>query len=184
MSTLENIIDKILQDANEKKEIIFSELEEEKTRLEKIEDERIKEEEQRILDSAKREAKDLLKRELSIVQLKARDIELEAKQDMITKVLEAVISRLENLSKEDYLSYLEKALEELKPSKDAKVFVEDRFLDYIHNAKLDYNISEETVQSGFKVSDGNINYNNDFRSIVESQREEVESKILTTLFGE
>lgn len=184
MSTLQNIIDKILEDANEKKENIERVVIEEKRNLQEKEDIKIQKEENNILETANREGKDIIKRALSIAELRARDTELEAKQEMITKVLEAVIEKLENLSEKDYLSYLENALKELNVSKDAVVFVEDRFLDYVHNARTNYNISEKTVNSGFKVSDGNIIYNNDFRSIVESKREEVEADILQALYGE
>ncbi|MDO5755103.1 MAG: V-type ATP synthase subunit E family protein [Tissierellia bacterium] len=182
MSSLDNIVKKILLDAeNEKKDILSDAEEIQEKNLIRSSNES-KDEVENIMERAKRQGEQIKEKKVSAATLRSRDIKLAAKQEVVDKVLDRVVETLENMDDQKYLEYLEKSLGSLSLDSKDEVRVQKDKLDVVKNANLKYNISDETVNSGFSILKGNILYNNDFKSLVESRKDDFELEIVKSLF--
>ena len=52
----------------------------------------------------------------------------------------------------------------------------------VEKAGLGYQLSDENIQSGFAVDNGNVRLNNDFESLIEFQKDDLETEIVAKLF--
>ncbi|MDO5717786.1 MAG: V-type ATP synthase subunit E [Tissierellia bacterium] len=181
MSNLENITQKIMEDA--KKTVAEIDMETGakteqiiKTRV----DEAIKVKE-KILERAKLNAASAKDKIISTAQLKARDEQLTAKQRVMDRVFEKSKEKLKNLSDEDYLGFVEKRLKELN-LKDSKEIIAQKGREKLLESK-GYKVSTgESVDSGFAILDGKTVINYDFSDLVDFNRLDLEGEIAKILF--
>lgn len=61
---------------------------------------------EQIIEKTKREAKTKAERVISNTHLKVRNNKLEAKQEMINKVFDEAVIKLQNLPQEEYLNFI------------------------------------------------------------------------------
>ena len=182
MAGLENILNKIIKDAEEKAQLIIKEAEEkEKTIIEN------REEEGRFLankigEIAEREREDILKRSKSSEELKARDKILSEKNRIIDEVLEKVVSELENLSEDDFVKFLKNNLGD-ENLKGGTIDIPQKYRDAVEKADLGFKISDKDLKSGFVLNKDNLIYNGDFRSLVKSEIEDLEKFLAEKLFS-
>ena len=147
MAGLENILNKIIKDAEEKAQLIIKEAEEkEKTIIEN------REEEGRFLankigEIAEREREDILKRSKSSEELKARDKILSEKNRIIDEVLEKVVSELENLSEDDFVKFLKNNLGD-ENLKGGTIDIPQKYRDAVEKEDLGFKISDKDLKSG------------------------------------
>lgn len=106
MSNLNNIINKILEDAKIKSEEIIKNAQEEEEKIshKKVQEAKVLEKE--ILDRALRESVTKKERIISNSQLKVRNEKLEAKQKVIDKVFNKAIEELSEMPMETFNKYL------------------------------------------------------------------------------
>lgn len=108
MSNLENITQKIVDDATKKAEDIIREASEKKQEMINIEEERAKSEAKKILDKALANS-DLEKDKIiSSSNLKLRDEKLKMQGEILNKVFEAAKEKLTNVDDKVYKEFIEK----------------------------------------------------------------------------
>ena len=147
------------------------------------ENKKIQKEVDAINDKAQERKLNALKeRVISNANLKSRDMILQAKEELADDILEKVLERLKNIDTKKYLKFVENILKKLNLSKNAEVMVSKDMKLALGDKILDYKISDQTVESGCSIKDGNLIYNNEFSNLIEFNREELEREILNKIF--
>ncbi len=182
MSNLENIINEILEDAKRESEEILSKANQEKEKIIETKIDEANQEKDTILKKAESEAKSAYDRHISQVTLKSRDNALFAKQEVIDDVIQKIKDKLKGLSLEDYKKYLSSNLSKMNLQKDDVLMLQSDKYDSLKDEDFGAKISQETVESGFCIKRGNVLINNDFSSLVDSMKDELEVEIAKTLF--
>lgn len=185
MSNLENLTQKILDDAKSSADEI---LQEAKHKKEGLVSTRIKEAErqaERLIERAMGEAITLKERAVSNAELKVRDEKLSAKRNVIERIFQLAKSRLMNIGENDYIDFLKNNIKELNLKGTEILIVPEKMRESVKNTGLALKISDtETVNSGFMIKDNNTILNFTFDSLVDYLREELESDIARSLFKE
>ncbi|SHI61988.1 V-type ATP synthase subunit E [Lutispora thermophila] len=185
MSNLENLINKIIEDA--KKEADKISQESAKVRQD-ILNSRINEANEirkKILEKAENEAAMIKDRIISNAELKVRDEKLKAKQHTIDRVFELSKDRLKELSGEEYVKFLTNNLKSLNLKGTEVLIIPEKMKEKVKAiASLPKISNDETVDSGFILKDNDVEINFSFDSLVDYLREELESEIAKHLFKE
>jgi len=199
LSNLENLTSKIIEDANKEAEELLSEAKKEEN---KIVDEKVKKgnkAKEQIIEKSKREAKTKAERIISNTHLKIRNNKLEAKQEMINKVFDEAVIKLQNLSKDEYLDFVKSSILSLDIEGDEEIIISPNDKDKMDvNFMLTLNnklkakgkkgllkISNENrnIKGGFILYKNGIEINNSFEALVDSLRDELEQEIIEALFS-
>lgn len=185
MSNLENLTQKILDDAKTSANAI---LEEAKSKNEGIVSSRVmdaKEKSKRIVDKAIDEAKMAKDRVVSNSELYVRDEKLKAKQGVMDRVFVMAKDRLNNLNEDDYVSFVKGTLKNLNLNGTETLIVPEKFRNKIKTVGIVNKVSDtKTVESGFLIEDGKTVINYTFNSLVDYLREELEANIAQVIFKE
>ena len=182
MAGLENILNKIIEDAKTKADEIIKEAEEKQHLVVEKREDDAKFLTDKINEISKKEREDILKRAKSSAELKARDNILAEKHKLIDKVLEEAVAELENLSEEDFIKFVKNNIKGVE-DKNSILDVPSKYRDAVKNADLGFKVSETDVERGFVLHNGNLIYNGDFKSIVKSEREDLEKFLAEKLFS-
>ena len=183
MSNLDNLVAEILQQAQKEANRMLTKAKTENSEFSEKENKKIQKEVDVINDKAQEEAQALKERMISNANLKSRDMILQAKEELVDDILERVLERLKNIDTKKYLKFVENILKNLNLSKNAEVMVSKDMKLALGDKILDYKISDQTVESGCSIKDGNLIYNNEFSNLIEFNREELEREILNKIFG-
>lgn len=180
MAELNKLIDRILGEANAEATKIKNEANE---KAEKIIQNSTKQAELKyaeIIEKGKLEAENLKDRMKSNANLRARDNELLAKQELMKKVIESAILDLKSLDDETYLSYIEKNASFKEGS--YLVVTKDK-LDSVRNRFSNVEVSTERFAgSGFIEVVGGIEKNFTFDSQVEYIKDDIAGDLAKVLF--
>ena len=171
MAGLENILNKIIEDAKTKADEIIKEAEEKQHLVVEKREDDAKFLADKINEISKKEREEILKRAKSSAELKAID-----------KVLEEAVAELENLSEEDFIKFVKNNVKGVE-DKNSILDVPSKYRAAVKNADLDFKVSETDVERGFVLHNGNLIYNGDFKSIVKSEREDLEKFLAEKLFS-
>ena len=182
MSNLDNLVAEILQQAQKEANRMLTKAKTENSEFSEKENKKIQKEVDAINDKAQEEAQALKERMISNANLKSRDMILQAKEELVDDILERVLERLKNIDTKKYLKFVENILKNLNLSKNAEVMVSKDMKLALGDKILDYKISDQTVESGCSIKDGNLIYNNEFSNLIEFNREELEREILNKIF--
>ena len=182
MSNLDNLIAEILQQAQKEANRMLTKAKTENSEFSEKENKKIQKEVDAINDKAQEEAQALKERKISNANLKSRDMILQAKEELADDILEKVLERLKNIDTKKYLKFVENILKNLNLSKNAEVMVSKDMKLALGDKILDYKISNQTVESGCSIKDGNLIYNNEFSNLIDFNREELEREILNKIF--
>ena len=182
MSNLDNLVAEILQQAKKEANRILTKAKAENLEFTEKENKKIQREVDILEQKSKEEAISLKERILSNANLKSRDMILQAKEELVDRVLEKALERLKNIDTKKYLKFVENILKNLNLSKNAEVMVSKDMKLALGDKILDYKISDKTVESGCSIKDGNLIYNNEFSNLIEFNREELEREILNKIF--
>ena len=182
MSNLDKLIAEILQQAQKEANRMLTKAKTESSEFSEKENKKIQKEVDAINDKAQEEAQALKERVISNANLKSRDMILQAKEELADDILEKVLERLKNVDAKKYLKFVENILKNLNLSKNAEVMVSKDMKLALGDKILDYKISDQTVESGCSIKDGNLIYNNEFSNLIEFNREELEREILNKIF--
>ena len=182
MSNLDNLVAEILQQAQKEANRMLTKAKTENSEFSEKENKKIQKEVDVINDKAQEEAQALKERVISNANLKSRDMILQAKEELADDILERVLERLKNIDTKKYLKFVENILKNLNLSKNAEVMVSKDMKLALGDKILDYKISDQTVESGCSIKDGNLIYNNEFSNLIEFNREELEREILNKIF--
>ena len=182
MSNLDNLVAEILQQAQKEANRMLTKAKTENSEFSEKENKKVQKEVEAINDKAQEEAQALKERMISNANLKSRDMILQAKEELADDILERVLERLKNIDTKKYLKFVENILKNLNLSKNAEVMVSKDMKLALGDKILDYKISDQTVESGCSIKDGNLIYNNEFSNLIEFNREELEREILNKIF--
>ncbi|MGO1580571.1 MAG: V-type ATP synthase subunit E [Peptoniphilaceae bacterium] len=182
MSSIDNIINKLKEDSHKQNEKIIENAESEAKKLIDEAEKKAREEYHSIIRKAETEKEQIKSKAISSAELKARDMVLKSKNEIIQKVFEIVLERLNNLPEDDYLKYLKNSVVGLKLSPNAILKVPNKYLGEVKESGLGINISEESIENGFIIEDTNVIYNNKFENIIDSKKTELEVEIFEKLF--
>ena len=198
MSNLKNITSKIIKDAEEKRDEILNAAQVESDSIIAKETKKAKNLEVELIEKAKIEAKARENRVISNARLKVRNNELKAKQDMISKVFEKAVERLNSLSTLEYKEYILRALDSLDLEGTEILIINKKDEDVINNKfLLDLNnkliglgkkgkisiLTNGNFDRGFILDRNGIQINNTFESLVKSLRSELELEVTKVLFN-
>lgn len=198
MSNLNNITSKIIKDAEEKRDEILNAAQVESDSIIAKETKKAKNLEVELVEKAKIEAKARENRVISNARLKVRNNELKAKQDMISKVFEKAVERLNSLSTLEYKEYILRALDSLDLEGTEILIINKKDEDVINNKfLLDLNnkliglgkkgkisiLTNGNFDRGFILDRNGIQINNTFESLVKSLRSELELEVTKVLFN-
>lgn len=179
MSNLDNILAKISEEGKAKADAILQQANEKKDILIKEHISRANAKRDEILERTEREKESLEQRKLSSAKLEARDIILKAKQEVIEKVLDEAKEQLRVIDDTTYEKFVLKQLQQMNLQEtDQLLLQKGRKKDAFFN----YTVAEQTVDSGFAVKRGDVLFNNDFSSIIDSEKDELEVEIVKKLF--
>ena len=182
MSNLDKLVAEILQQAQKEANRMLTKAKTENSEFSEKENKKIQKEVDAINDKAQEEAQALKERVISNANLKSRDMILQAKEELADDILEKVLEKLKNIDTKKYLKFVENILKNLNLSKNAEVIVSKDMRLALGDKILDYRISDQTVESGCSIKDGNLIYNNEFSNLIEFNREELEREILNKIF--
>ena len=182
MSNLDKLVAEILQQAQKEANRMLTKAKTENSEFSEKENKKVQKEVEAIKDKATEEAQALKERVISNANLKSRDMILQAKEELADDILEKVLERLKNIDAKKYLKFVENILKNLNLSKNAEVIVSKDMRLALGDKILDYRISDQTVESGCSIKDGNLIYNNEFSNLIEFNREELEREILNKIF--
>lgn len=182
MSNLDKLVAEILQQAQKEANRMLTKAKTENSEFSEKENKKIQKEVDAINDKAQEEAQALKERMISNANLKSRDMILQAKEELADDILEKVLEKLKNIDSKKYLKFVENILKNLNLSKNAEVMVSKDMKLALGDKILDYKISNQTVESGCSIKDGNLIYNNEFSNLIEFNREELEREILNKIF--
>ena len=182
MSNLDKLVAEILQQAQKEANRMLTKAKTENSEFSEKENKKIQKEVDVINDKAQEEAQALKERVISNANLKSRDMILQAKEELADDILEKVLERLKNIDTKKYLKFVENILKNLNLSKNAEVMVSKDMKLALGDKILDYKISDQTVESGCSIKDGNLIYNNEFSNLIDFNREELEREILNKIF--
>ena len=113
MSNLDNLVAEILQQARKEANRILTKTKAENLEFIENENKKIQKEIENIQWKVNEEAISLKERIISNANLKSRDMILQAKEELVDKVLEKALERLKNIDKDSYLDFVENTLKSL-----------------------------------------------------------------------
>lgn len=199
MSNINNLINKILDEAKLKSQDIIKSAKEEEEKIVQNKLQEANSLKAEMLEKAKLEASTKKSRILSNAELKVRNENLAAKQEVISKVLDTAMEELSSMSKEEYLSYIKGKILSLDINEDmniilnskGKEIVSNEFVEYVNKTLLEKDkkwkvvISEETrdFKGGFILEKNGIEINNTFEALINSMKDELEYDIANVLFS-
>lgn len=196
---LENIINRIIDDAKKKADEIKGEARVEADRIADKARKKAKSLKGDILAETEDEAKKEEKRILSLARLEAKNMVLAQKRAVINDVFDEALKKLKSLTDEEYRDLIKKMLlkvgiedsEELIVSSDDRKRINNEFLKEINKAlksqgrkgELRFSDEKREIEGGFILKKGKVEFNNSFSALVEVVREDLEPKIAENLLG-
>lgn len=183
MSNLENLTQKILEEAKGKATSIVAEAENKAQQLLKIRTEEANEKKKTIIDNANKEAALSKERIISNAELRVRNEKLLAKQEVIEKVFSIAKDKFKNIDEEDFINFINKNTNKQNLKGTETLIVPEKFLE---KAKLTgMRVSEEEfIESGFLLKDNDVVINYSFEALIDFLRDDLEIEVAQMLFKE
>ncbi|BFK80617.1 MULTISPECIES: V-type ATP synthase subunit E [Clostridium] len=199
MSNINNLTSKILSDAEERKESILKEANEEKAKIVSKKEALAKSEEATMVEKAKTEAKTAKERIISGAELKSRNEKLTAKQAVIDKVFENSIEKLCKMSDQEIKEFIKNKIvnadivgdETIILNEKGNKLVDANLLKEINSellakgkkGELTINKEVRNFKGGFILEKDGIEINNTFEDLVNSERDDLEFEVAKVLFN-
>ncbi|MDY3206778.1 V-type ATP synthase subunit E family protein [Clostridium baratii] len=199
MSNINNLTSKILNDAEERKESILKEANEEKAKIVSKKEALAKSEEATMVEKAKTEAKTAKERIISGAELKSRNEKLTAKQAVIDKVFENSIEKLCKMSDQEIKEFIKNKIvnadivgdETIILNEKGNKLVDANLLKEINSellakgkkGELTINKEVRNFKGGFILEKDGIEINNTFEDLVNSERDDLEFEVAKVLFN-
>ena len=153
-----------------------------------------KRESDEMINRGQRNAAERIERLASVAQLDARKLELAAKQEMLTKAYDMALEQLLNLPENDYVALLaDLAVKASSTGREAVIFSQKDRTRYGKAVVTQANerlkdghltMSEQTrpIKGGLILSDGDVEVNCTFETLVRLQRGEMDREVAKVLF--
>jgi len=176
LSNLDNIIEEILKDAESEAEKIIEKAKKDSENLKEKTENDVARQVEKIMEKAKVDGEQAKERMIS-------NSKLVAKQDIIDKVLENAKEKLKDIDHDLYLKYVENALKSLDVKEDSEILLTEKEKSLAKETLFGIKVADDTVLSGFSLRNGKILFNNEFSSIIDNLKEDLEQDIAKMLFS-
>lgn len=180
MAELSNLTNRILEEAKSLADEIVKSAELKAENIMKKSNEQAKLRYDSIVEKGTLEAENLKERLKSNAKLKARDNELNVKQEVIKRVFEEALEDVKNIDDEKLISYIQN---NASFSEDSILLVQKDRLDLVKEKFPQLKVSEERfVDSGFVEISGGIEKNFTFSTQIDYIKDEIQGEIAKVLF--
>lgn len=180
MAELSNLTNRILEEAKSLADEIVKSAELKAENIMEKSNEQAKLRYDSIVEKGTLEAENLKERLKSNAKLKARDNELNAKQEVIKRVFEETLEDVKNIDDEKLISYIQN---NASFSEDSILLVQKDRLDLVKEKFPQLKVSEERfVDSGFVEISGGIEKNFTFSTQIDYIKDEIQGEIAKVLF--
>ncbi len=180
MAELSNLTNRILEEAKSLADEIVKSAELKAENIMEKSNEQAKLRYDSIVEKGTLEAENLKERLKSNAKLKARDNELNAKQEVIKRVFEEALEDVKNIDDEKLISYIQN---NASFSEDSILLVQKDRLDLVKEKFPQLKVSEERfVDSGFVEISGGIEKNFTFSTQIDYIKDEIQGEIAKVLF--
>ncbi len=196
MNGIEKITGRIASDAAQEIESIQAEARRQAEEITARYAGQAKRESQELLERGRRSAEERVERLASVAQLEARKLELAAKQEMLSKAYDKALEQLLNLPDQEYTALLaDLAVKASSTGQEAVILSQKdrtRFGKQVvtlanekrKDGRLTLSGETRSIQGGLVLSDGDVEVNCTFETLVRLQRGELDREISKLLFGE
>lgn len=182
MNNLEVILESIINEGNTESQKI---LDEANAKANEIINEKRNEADKRareIIESAKKEAETIRKNETVSTERQSRDIEINAKNQVIDKVVDELLENLKNLDSDSYKRYVKNTLNKSNIA-NGEILLSKNYKDALKSEDFKgLKVSDDTVEDGFVVRSGKIEYDNRFSSIIKYNIDNIRREISNEIF--
>ncbi|MGN8897840.1 V-type ATP synthase subunit E [Flavonifractor sp. HCP28S3_F3] len=194
MDGIEKITGRIAQDAGREIDGILAEARRQADEITARYEAQAQRESEEIVARGRRNADERVERLASVAQLDARKLELAAKQEMLAKAYDLALEKLLNLPDKEYVDLLAGlAVKASSTGREAVIFSQKDRARYGKavvtqaNEKLGdghLTMSEQTrpIKGGLILSDGDVEVNCTFETLVRLQRGEMDREVAKVLF--
>jgi V/A-type H+-transporting ATPase subunit E len=184
MPGLDNLIEKISQDASERAAAIARDAESEAEAAAAAREGEAREEAAKLIKKAKEEAAALKAKLISSAELEVRDSKLAAKNEMIQRVLAAARDRLSGMGLEEYTRFLAAKLADEPTLDGAELIVPEKYagIDLAAISPAVKLRAGSHTKNGFVLIRPNSESNNSFEALLEFHRDELERLTALELF--
>ncbi len=181
MSSIDNIINKLKVEAEEK----ISAIEVESARnVEKLKSELMQKaniEKDKILNSAREKANTTYNRISENAELRIRDQRLRERQNLINRVFDLVLEKMNSKSDSEFIAEIKSALKKIG-GEDLTLQIPKNRLEALKKEKLGITIDEENfVENGFVVMSDKMNYNFKYEDILNDARDKIGPELIDFL---
>lgn len=136
-----------------------------------------------IIENAKKEASNITKNEAVSAQRQSRDIEIEAKNSVVDDIIDKLLENLSKLDTESYKKFVENTLAKSNITK-GEILLAKNHKDALKNADFNgLSVADQTVEDGFVIRSGKIEYDNRFSSIVKYNIDDIRKQISDEIFN-
>lgn len=180
MADINVLIDRIMDEANEQANAIKGEADKKAQAI--IEEGQALSQKRynSILERGKADAQNARERLLSSAELKCRNEQLKAKQEVISRVFDEALEGFKAMDKAEYLNYIKENVRDIDGS---KIIVVREMLDAVKAELPELTIDEERfVDTGFIQTATGIENNYTFEAKLEYLRDELEGEVARILF--
>lgn len=195
MASINNLTSKIIEDAEDKKEVILSEAEKESKKILNKKIDEAKAAEKIIMEKAEIEAGSRKERIISNAYLQVRNEKLRAKQEIISEVFEKAIKSMCSLPKEDFVNFVKQFVlnsditgeQKIIFNNEGRKIISDSVIAEINKElkpKANIILSDEirNFKGGFILEKDGIEINNTFEALVESLKDDLSQEVARELF--
>jgi len=195
MNGIEKITGRIASDTQQEIEALRAEAGRQAGEITARYEAQAKRESEEILARGRRNADERVERLASVAQLECRKLELAAKQELLSKAYDRALELLLNMPEEKYIALLADLAVKASATGGETVILSQkdrtRYGKQVvtqANEKLDggkLTLSEQTspIRGGLLLSDGDVEVNCSFETLVRLQRGELDREIAQLLFG-
>ena len=195
MEGIEKITAQILQDTEAEVTRMLEETEQKMKALDQSAQEQADRESADILARGRRAADERLERLKSAAKMEQRKLELAAKQEMLAKAYDRAMERLTSLPDEDYVGLLAGLAAEASSTGREEVILsqKDRARygkqvvtqanERLGDGHLTLSVQTRPIRGGLILSDGDVEVNCTFETLVRLLRGEMDRTVVEVLFG-
>lgn len=167
MNNIDSILNSIKEKAQNEADSIIEKARNEADEIVKSKEDEANKEEAKIISKAHKDGDFYIKSTVTSSNRKARDLKVAAQNQVIDDILCELKEKLKNLSDDDYKTYVKNTLKNVKLDKAEILLQKDKKHVFSNNDFENLVISDETVDEGFVLRRGKIEYDNRFSQVID-----------------
>lgn len=180
MSSLERMIERILDEAQQEAKQNLEAMDGEKAKILSEGKKQALSQGEDLINRAKEDSQLEKQRAVASAELASRDKILSKRLEVLERCFAQAGKELENLEDQRYLNFLKKTVSSLDLSGDERLLVPE---DKRQLVKGILPLAEQSCEAGFIIEKQGIRYNYQFQELLDYQREELQDEIYELLFS-